>query len=572
MTGKQDAFLQILADQDDGLPLMLPRPARPPLRELTWRVAGVWTVIVALGLAIVGLILAVQQARSLSISIMNQAELRARELAKDTNAEFEGRLTGALERVARQRRLRAFANWYKPSSWPSWIDGLYVQDDRTFTALIDAEANSEAIANLVAGRLAVRTFGQSPSLHVNRPEILYDVLGELPIVLALWTAPDEIGNPLIIAARIDHLRLRHDLILPLLPPDGSLELVAAGRASRWAQQLGPGMRFWAVQPTEAFRREQRNAVVLQALTYVGLTILALGSMLTAMLLLIKAARRSLALAEMKSHFVADVSHELKTPLALIRMFAETLQSGRVTSEEKRNEYYGIITRESTRLTALIDGILDFARINAGKKDYMFSPGDVAAVVQDTYEAYRYELDHKGFEHHLRIDDDLPTVHMDRDAISQVVLNLISNAMKYTDDEKFVDIEVVRDMRRGRRGVLIMVHDHGIGIRPEDRRHLFEGFYRATDGRVRQRGGTGLGLALAKHIVDSHDGLLDCEPRLVKGTTFRVFLPAADVSDVAPASPANGNNADVPARDSEGGSTLGRAGGDVANADHRSDGE
>jgi len=286
------------------------------------------------------------------------------------------------------------------------------------------------------------------------------------------------------------------------------------------------MLGWGLQPTAAFVREQHGAVVGQTISYVALAVLALAALLAAMWFLIRVVRREIALAQLKANFVADVSHEIKTPLALIRLFSETLQSGRVTSEEKRQEYYSIITRESTRLTNLINNILDFARIEAGRKEFTLQRTEVASVVRQTYDAYRAHLDHNGFEHHLAIAERLPPVDADRDAIAQVLLNLMNNAVKYSDEERYLSIEVGRDTRRGGEGVLISVHDRGIGIRAEDRAHLFEGFFRADDGRVRQQGGTGLGLALVKHIVDAHHGSLDVEPRLVKGTTFRVFLPAS----------------------------------------------
>jgi len=264
------------------------------------------------------------------------------------------------------------------------------------------------------------------------------------------------------------------------------------------------------------------------------------TLLGGMWFMIRVARREMALAALKANFVADVSHELKTPLALIHMFAETLQSGRVASDEKRDEYYGIIMRESTRLTNLINNILDFARIEAGKKLYQFDTVDAAQVVRDTYAAYSAQLDACGFEHHLTIEEDLPPIYADRDAIAQTVLNLINNAVKYSPDEKHLVVQVTRDTRRGRHGVLISVHDRGMGIKPEDRQRLTEGFFRVSDSRVRGQGGTGLGLALVKHIVEEHHGALDIESRLVKGSAFRIFLPAAADMDVQSPTPADKN--------------------------------
>ena len=274
-------------------------------------------------------------------------------------------------------------------------------------------------------------------------------------------------------------------------------------------------------------REQESPVIRPTLVYLGLTILALVTLVVAMWVLVRVVRREMALVEMKANFVADVSHELKTPLALIRLFGETLQSGRVTSEEKRQEYYAIITRESTRLSNLINNILDFARIEAGCKEYTLQTTDIADVVRDTFEAYRAQLEDNGFEHHLTVADSLPRVDADRDAIAQALINLMNNAVKYSGQERYLAIDLTEDTRRDRHGVLISVHDRGIGIRPEDRARLFDGFFRAPDGRVREKGGTGLGLALVKHIVEIHNGSLDVESRLVKGSTFRIFLPASE---------------------------------------------
>lgn len=280
------------------------------------------------------------------------------------------------------------------------------------------------------------------------------------------------------------------------------------------------------QPATSGADPERELYALRTWAIVALNGLPVVVLAVGMWFLGRVVRREVALAEMKANFVADVSHELKTPLALIRLFAETLQSGRVLAPEKKHEYYSVIVRESTRLTNLINNILDFARIEAGRKEYTFQATDVGKVVKETYETYRPQLEHERFEHHLVVAEDLPRVDADPDAIAQVVVNLLNNAIKYSQDDRFVAIDVTRDTRRGRRGVLLSVHDRGIGIRPEDRAHLTEGFFRARDPRVRERGGTGLGLALVEEIVAAHHGSLDIETRLVKGSTFRVFLPAS----------------------------------------------
>jgi len=301
---------------------------------------------------------------------------------------------------------------------------------------------------------------------------------------------------------------------------------AASLAKEAVEQGGPGADRFQFRPSAEFVEEQRQTVMVHMAIYGALTAATVIIVLIAMWLLLRLARREMILAQMKSNFVADVSHELKTPLALIRMFAETLQTRADIPEEKRREYYTIIERESTRLTNLINNILDFARIDSGRKEYQLQPTDVAAVVRETYNAFREQLDREGFDHGLRIPDGLPKVDADRGAIAQIMINLINNAIKYSEEEKHISIELTPDTRRGKRGVLISVHDRGIGIRPEERAFLTEGFYRANDARVRQKSGTGLGLALVKHIVEAHHGSMDVESRLVKGSSFRVFLPAS----------------------------------------------
>lgn len=319
-------------------------------------------------------------------------------------------------------------------------------------------------------------------------------------------------------------------VAPLLPGDQTLELAAeVPPTAPWSVPLTGPLSGWYILPTRRFLEDQRAAILTQSATYVTVTVLALGTLIGAMWFMMRLAQREIALAQLKSNFVADVSHELKTPLALIRMYAETLQSGRVTGDEKKQEYYGVIARESTRLTNLINDILDFARIEAGRKEYEFEPTDAGKIVRQTYEAYRPQLEAHGFEHRLDITPNLPPIDADADALSQILVNLIQNAIKYSADDKFLGIEVTGDVRRGRSGVLISVHDRGIGIKPEDRARLTEGFFRSQDDRVRQQGGTGLGLALVKRIIEAHHGSLDIESRLVKGSTFRVFLPASGSS-------------------------------------------
>lgn len=501
----------------------------PWSHRLTGRVAAFWMVVLALGLAVIGIVIALQQARSLAVRLMAPAEAQAHHIAETALKRFDKQLLAAVSAVASHVQTDAERPWTPPAVFPTWVDGLFSWNGQELGVIAPSSRRTEESRAFAEVRLAQwlqRPTGQTTP----RVEILYDSAEPEPVALACLRSTDPDGQPMAVAARIDLQRLRLDLVEPLLSTDSGLELVRSHAGVSflpWSQRLLSAMRFWEIRPTKAFIREQQRTVLGQTLVHVGLAVLALITLLAAMWILAHVVQRDMALAKMKANFVADVSHELKTPLSLIRLFGETLQSGRVTSEEKRQEYYEIITRESTRLSNLINNILDFARIEAGHREYALEPTDIAQVVRETYEVYRTQLEHSGFEHHLTAAASLPTVEADRDAIAQALINLIQNAIKYSGEDRYLAIDVSEDVRRGRRGVLISVHDRGIGIRPEDRAHLFDGFFRAADSRVREQGGTGLGLALVKHIVDGHGGLLDVESRLVKGSTFRIFLPAAE---------------------------------------------
>ena len=169
--------------------------------------------------------------------------------------------------------------------------------------------------------------------------------------------------------------------------------------------------------------------------------------------------KEVALARLKSDFVSNVSHELRTPLSLIRLYAETLELGRIPSPEKRQEYFQIIRKESERLTALINNILDFSRIEAGRKEYDFRETDVRELVRNTLESYRYQIEQNGFTFEEQIAEDVPAIQVDREAIARSLLNLVNNALKYSQDQKYIGVNLYR--HNG--SVKLEVVDHGIGI-------------------------------------------------------------------------------------------------------------
>jgi signal transduction histidine kinase len=230
--------------------------------------------------------------------------------------------------------------------------------------------------------------------------------------------------------------------------------------------------------------------------------------------------REMNLARLKSDFVANVSHELRTPLALIRLYAETLELGRLTAKEKYQEYFRIIREESERLTALINNILDFSRIEAGRKEYEFKETNLADLVRSTLDSYRFQIEQNGFAFEENISSDIPPVIVDREAIARSLLNLVNNALKYSKDQKYIGVSLYCANSR----VNLEVRDRGIGIPPNEQEKIFEKFYRCGDPLVHNIKGSGLGLSLVRHIVRAHGGDVLVESTPEKGSKFTIALP------------------------------------------------
>jgi signal transduction histidine kinase len=230
--------------------------------------------------------------------------------------------------------------------------------------------------------------------------------------------------------------------------------------------------------------------------------------------------REMNLARLKSDFVANVSHELRTPLALIRLYAETLELGRLTAKEKYQEYFRIIREESERLSALINNILDFSRIEAGRKEYEFKETDLGELVRNTLESYRFQIEQNGFAFEENIAADIPPVNVDREAIARSLLNLVNNALKYSKDQKYIGVSLYR----ANGSVKLEVQDRGIGIAPAEQEKIFEKFYRCGDPLVHNTKGSGLGLSLVRHIAQAHGGNVSVESAPQKGSKFIIALP------------------------------------------------
>jgi two-component system phosphate regulon sensor histidine kinase PhoR len=231
-------------------------------------------------------------------------------------------------------------------------------------------------------------------------------------------------------------------------------------------------------------------------------------------------RKEMELAQMKSNFVSNVSHELRTPLSLIRMFAETLEMNRIKTNEKKQEYYKIISHETERLTHLINNILNFSRMESGKKEYSFSVVVLNNIIHRVLQSYTYHLEEKGFQLDLQLEQELPEIKGDEEAILEAIINLIDNAVKYSEDNKFLQICTRTDNKK----TFIDIIDKGIGIANSDQRRIFEKFYRVSKGLIHTSKGSGLGLTIVKNIMEAHNGTVEVSSKIGEGSRFSLIFP------------------------------------------------
>lgn len=250
-------------------------------------------------------------------------------------------------------------------------------------------------------------------------------------------------------------------------------------------------------------------------------LITLAILLVGLFLLYRSTRRTLQLAQLKSDFVSNVSHEIRTPLSLIRMYAETLMLGRVVKEDRQKQYYKVIYHEAGRLTHLVNNILDFSRIEANKKTYHFQkllPNELIHKILDRYE-------HTFQEHHVQLHLDLEAssslIYGDEEALSEVISNLIDNAIKYNDKE-ITEIGIEGSFLTNK--FVLNIADNGPGIPKKEYNKVFERFYRIENALTQQTKGTGMGLSLVKHILTAHKASIQLKQNKPTGLIFEIVFP------------------------------------------------
>jgi two-component system phosphate regulon sensor histidine kinase PhoR len=281
---------------------------------------------------------------------------------------------------------------------------------------------------------------------------------------------------------------------------------------------------WRVQVSPSASDELTARVQNRATLELLMIVLSCAVIVVGVATILLTTEKERRMSALKSEFVANVSHELKTPLALVRMFGEMLQSGKVGSDAKRQEYLDIIVSESERLSSLIENVLDFARVERGRQAYELAEGSVGEAVSKAVNVYRHRAEREGMELALEVAPDLPNVTLDERAIQLAVINLIDNALKYAPESGVVAVRAERENG----SIVVRVVDRGPGIPPEDRERIFERFVRGSTARAvgsnRPVRGSGIGLALVKHIAESHGGLAWVESGPGRGASFAISIP------------------------------------------------
>ena len=296
---------------------------------------------------------------------------------------------------------------------------------------------------------------------------------------------------------------------------GAEEFIVARRFPstlyKWRLQLAPTTA--ALFNSEAQERAHLFSKAL--LIPLALTVIVLG-----LVVLYLSVVRERRLNRLKSEFVANVSHELKTPLSLIKMFGELLLMGKVDDKDKAHKYHEIILRETERLTSLIDNVLNLARIERGKGPYEFTPGSIVEATERGLDITKHKLEKQNIRLELHVDGEIPPLDIDDRAITLAVVNLIDNAAKYAEGTDFVGVQ----LKRSGNSVSLDVYDRGIGIPRGQLRRVFERFYRVPSNATRRERGSGIGLALVRHIAEGHGGTVAVTSTPEVETRFSIRLP------------------------------------------------
>jgi len=405
------------------------------------------------------------------------------------------------------RAVSPSAGMVAQSAIPRQQESIYISEPRRFAEIISGQ-NAGIIPRFIEENLTLLFWKKDQNDRIigcliKDTDIKDRFFGILPDIVSrarILTILNENGRPLITPTENDPRDWRRPFI---------------------AQEISELLPRWEVaaylpDPTAITSRANYTALIMWIL--IGALFLLILSSGTYIL---KALRIETDLARKKTSFVTNVSHELKTPLTSIRMFAEMLREKRQQDPAKQQKYLNIMVSESERLTRLINNVLDFSRMEKEKKQYDKKKLDVAFLCEDLLESQRERLENVGFKLDFFNETGAAYIQGDEEALKQTLINLLSNAEKYSDEKKHIEIEI----RRTEKDVLINIKDRGIGIPYQHVKKIFNEFYRVNESLTTRVRGSGLGLTIALKIIQDHGGNIVYFPRDDGGSIFQITIPS-----------------------------------------------
>ena len=318
-------------------------------------------------------------------------------------------------------------------------------------------------------------------------------------------------------------RMRRGVVSQPLPPDVSLTFLPPGKDPETvflSQPAGPTLPDWRLAFSLKDQRLFDTAADQRIASYVWIGVLVVATVIVLAALALRLVRRQMALTQLRNDLVANVTHELKTPLASMRLLVDTLLNSQPLHEQTAREYLQLIAQENLRLSRLIDNFLTFSRMERNKYAFGFKEVPATAIVEGAITAVRERFNTPGCQFETHIAPDLPSLVADADALVTAVVNLLDNAYKYSGEEK----QITLSARAENGSVCFAVKDNGIGLSPRDTKRIFKRFFQVDQRLSRSGGGCGLGLSIVKFIVTAHHGSVRVESQLGRGSTFTISLP------------------------------------------------
>jgi signal transduction histidine kinase len=321
-------------------------------------------------------------------------------------------------------------------------------------------------------------------------------------------------------------RMRAGVASQVLPTDASLAFVPPGKESDTtlvSLPAGPNLPGWRLALSLNDRQLFEAAAKQRIASYIWIVALVVATVVILAALVLRVVRRQMALTQLRNDLVANVTHELKTPLASMRLLVETLLNTQPLHEPTAREYLQLIAQENLRLSRLIDNFLTFSRIERNKYAFGFKEVPATEIVQGATDVVRERFNAAACRFDIEVPDNLPPILADTDALVTALVNLLDNAFKYSGEEK--QITLTAGAANG--SVFFAVKDNGIGLSPRETKRIFKRFYQVDQRLSRTGSGCGLGLSIVKFIVSAHRGSVQVESRLGRGSIFTIRIPRVE---------------------------------------------